>query len=355
MNSVFLINTVYQLFITINMRLNHIPSGDADIIVSDHTPALKDYVESLLQSKLFNKVFYIKSLEFNHYFWGIPNEQKLVTFQNCSSALKRVQIEPACDYSAYDNLFTANLDAYTKFLHKQYPGLHVFQIEDGASVCSTNWKEITKKWNYIDGFNRIYDDVEGLYLYSPDFMGFNYPAPMIKLPSVSKDNETIQLYNNIFQYTPIEFPQFVFVEQSFQVDNIKNNDLEFIQATFDIVGYENLYIKPHPRNTIHRPFSYGLSALKKDSVPFELMLLNDRRDDAVYITVDSGSLISPRVIFQEEIMTIFLYRAITGKSHGLGANTFSEYMDKFVSKYAGKKLIVPGSLEEYRYTLRYLL
>lgn len=354
MESVFQVNTVYQLFITINMRLHHIPEGIVDIIISDHTPALKTYIQGLQKSGLFRNVFYIKSLEFNNYFWGIPNEQKSLVFQNSTSALRRVYAEPTCDYGRYSALYTANMDAYTKFVHKNYPQVEIFQIEDGASVCSTDWKKITEKWNYIDGFNTIYDDIKKLYLYSPDLMGFHYPAPMEKLPKVNKEPETIHIFNDIFQYTPIDFPRFVFVEQSFQVDQIKNNDLAFLQATFDIVGYENLYIKPHPRNTIHRPFAYGLSPRKADSVPFELMLLNNVRDDTVYITVDSGSLISPRVIFEEDVLTILLYKAITGKSHIHGANEFSDYMDKFVEQYKSPQLLIPGSLEEYRCILLHL-
>ena len=354
MRAVFQINTVYQLFIAINMCLHHIPDGIIDIIVSDHTPALKKFIPTLKNSGLFHQVFWVESLVFNHYFWGIPNNQKAEVFYN-TNALKRVKIEPACDYSQYDALYTANLDAYTKFLHKAYPRMSIYQIEDGASVCSTNWKAISSKWNYIDGFNNIYDDVKNLYLYSPEFMRFQYPAPLKKLPNIAKTKEVIDLYNYIFQYIPIEFPRFVFIEQSFQADNIKNNDLDFLYSTFDIVGYQNLYVKPHPRNTVNRPFFYGLCASKDDSVPFELMLLNNKRDDVVYITVDSGSLISTRVIFEENVMTIFLYNAIIGKSHIHGADDFFHYMEQFVEYYQSPKLLVPGSLEEYKCELIHLI
>ena len=163
------------------------------------------------------------------------------------------------------------------------------------------------------------------------------------------------MYNDIFQYKKVNFPRFTFIEQSFQVDGIYNNDLEFMQATFDIVGYRNLYIKPHPRNTINRPFAFGLSKCIDDSVPFELMLLNCSNTDSVFITVDSGSLISSRVIFNSDIKTIFLYKAITGKTHIHGSGEFTEYMNKFTEKYASPNLMIPGSIEEYRCILHHLM
>lgn len=340
------------------MKLHHIPDEPTDIIVSDHTPVLKSYVQNLRDCKLFERVFYVKSLEFNGFFWGLPNEAKPEAFQRCQENLKRVSSEPRIDYGVYDRLYTANLDAYTKFLHKQYPELEICQIEDGAAICAVDWETITKKWDYIEGFNKIYHDIKELYLYSPDLMGFQYPAPMIKLPGIERTPEVVQLFNMVFQYQPVEFPRFVFIEQSYQADKIKNNDLAFLQATFDIVGYENLYIKPHPRNTIHRPFAYGLSRKMDDSIPFELMVLNNQyssRDDLVYITVDSGSLISTRMIFEDGRKMIFLYKAISGPTRPHGGKEFSEYMDRFVEKYADENLFAPGSLEEYRCILKHLI
>lgn len=358
MRAAFQINTVYQLFITINMKLHNIPDGPTDIIVSDHTPALKTFVENLKKCGLFEKVFYVRSLEFNSFFWGLPNEAKPDAFRRCHESLKRVSSEPHIDYGIYDRLYTANLDAYTKFIHKEYPKMEICQIEDGAAICAVDWQTITKRWNYIEDFNKIYCDVKELYLYSPDLMGFQYPAPMIKLPGIERAPEVVQLFNMVFHYQPIEFPRFVFIEQSYQADKIKNNDLAFLQSAFDIVGYENLYIKPHPRNTIHRPFSYGLSKKMDDSIPFELMVLNNQyssRGDLVYMTVDSGALISARMIFEDNRKMIFLYKAISGPTRAHGGKEFSEYMDRFIEKYADENLFAPGSLEEYRCILTHLL
>ena len=342
------------MFITINMRLNGLPEGKVDLVVSDHTPILKSYITNLADSGLFENIYYIKSLEFNNYFWGVPNEKKMDAFFNCTSKLKRALTLPAINYGEYDNLYTANLDAYTKCLYKKFPNLNIYQIEDGAASCSTDWKKISQRWNYIEGFNKIYDDVKALYLYSPDLMCFESSIPKIQLPKIHRSVEVIELFNKIFDYKKVDFPKFVFVEQSFQVDNIKNNDLEFMQITMDTVGYHNLYVKTHPRNTINRSFVYGLSKMRNEIVPFELMLLNCEKNNSVFITIDSGSLISPRVIFDDDIKTILLYKAVIGKTHNHNNKEFSIYMDKFCNKYKSPNLMIPYSLKEYICMLTHL-
>ena len=237
-----------------------------------------------------------------------------------------------------------------KFVHKTYTHLNFYIIEDGAGVCVSDWKTVSEKWNYIRGFNKIYDDVKGLYLYTPDLMCVELGYEMHVLPKVDKDDpKLVAFYNKIFDYdADYKFPDFVFVEQSFPVDRIKNNDFDFMRSTSNIVGYENLFIKIHPRNRTNRSFSYGLSKPIECAWPFEVMLLNCNDEKKTFITVNSGSLISSRVLFQQEIRTIFLYKAVTGAIHyPHSTKIFTEYMDKFAEKYKSTNLIVPQTLEQY--------
>ena len=76
MKTLFIVNTVYQLMMAINMRMHNIPNNESDLVVSDHTQSLKDYIENLKKSNLFSNVFYHESLNFNKYFWAIPNNKK---------------------------------------------------------------------------------------------------------------------------------------------------------------------------------------------------------------------------------------------------------------------------------------
>ena len=169
MKSLIQVNTVYQLFIMINMRLHKEPEGIVDIALSDHTPVLKEYIPGLKESGLFRNVYYMESLKFNNRFWKTKNNNKAALYNHAKKSIAQTLEESKIFYPQYDYLYIANLDAYTKFLHKVFPDLKIIQFEDGAATCSTDWKTISSGWDYIKGFNSIYDAVEGLYLYSPQF------------------------------------------------------------------------------------------------------------------------------------------------------------------------------------------
>lgn len=356
MKSIFQINTVYQLFITINMRLHNMPEGDVDLIVTDHTPVLKEYISNLSESGLFGKVYYVESLVFNKRFWSIHNDNKAEFFYNSEEELKTVFSEPQIHYFEYDNLFVANLDAYTKFVYRTNRELKIFLIEDGASICTNDWREATKRWNYINEFNLVYDHVEALYLYTPELMCIDLGYTMRPLPRINQNEpKIVEIYNKIFDYDKsFKFPKFVFLEEPFQADKIMNNDLELMKLISNEVGYNNFFIKEHPRNTVNRSKELGLAQQADTPWPFELMLMNNSDVDTVYITVDSGALISTRILFEQDVKTIFLYRIIKGPTRNIAVNEFKLYMDKFCERFKGKNMLVPNTENEFRLMLKCL-
>ena len=345
MKSVFQINTVYQLFITINMRLHNMPEGECDLIVTDHTPALITYIEGLKESHLFNKVFYVKSLKFNKWFWGIHNDNKDKIFYDAENVLNGVLERAEIDYSKYDFIYLANLDAYSKFVYHVYTHLKIRLIEDGASICTNDWKSACEKWNYIEGFNKVYENVDKLYLYSPELMCIDLGYKMERLPKISLNNaEIIRVYNRIFSYdTSFRFPKFVFLEEPFAADNIKNNDLELMTMISKQVGYDNFFIKTHPRNIENRSKKLGIGKQKETPWPFELMLMNNMKENITYITIDSGALISTRAVFEEDVKTMFLYKIVKGDTRNIAKQEFVQYMDKFCKLYKSRNLLVPYS------------
>lgn len=359
MKVLFSVNTVYQLMMVVNMRMHNIPNAEADIVVSDHTPILIEYVENIKNSKLFGSVFYHTSLEFNKYFWALPSDKaKADAYKNSKNEISQYVKDSGIDYNAYTDVYLANADGYFKFVRNSFPHLKFTIFEDGAGTCAVNWKEKSKRWNFIENFNTIYDEIEDLYIYSPELMCVDLGYKIHVLPKIdNKDKQTIGVFNKIFGFDPksIKLPRVVFAEQAFQVDRIKNNDMDFIEATYDVVGYNNLYIKTHPRNTINRSFIQGISKQDDIKIPFELLLLNCDIEKTIFVTISSGSLISPWVVFDANIITIFLYKAIKGDINLPTIDKFREYLDKLVEKNACKKLYVPKSLTEYKYILKRLV
>lgn len=349
---IFFVNTVYQLFLVINMKLQNVVEGEADLVVSNHTPSLKQYLSNLKNSGLFRKLFYKDSLSIVTNFWQATEADKREAFYKIERDCKKGEI----DFTEYDALYTANFSVYINAIYYSFPHMSVYFYEDGASVCAVDWRKSFSKYSYIHGFMSIFDHISGVYLNSPELMSVDLGWPLIQLPKIEKsDTQVRKIYNSIFQYDgSFHFPPFVFVEQSFQVDNVTNNDLDFMQAACDIVGYDNFLVKAHPRNTVNRPFETGCSRKIECVLPFELLLLNSQPDETVFITVSSTSLISPWVLFGEKPRTILLYKAVTGGINISAIDQYDVYLDRFVKKYQCRELMVPQSMNEYRKMLKRL-
>ena len=106
---------------------------------------------------------------------------------------------------------------------------------------------------------------------------------------------------------------------------------------------------------MNRPVNLGYSRKTDCVLPFELLLLNSKPDETVFITVSSTSLISPWVLFGEKRRTILLYRAVSGGINIPVIDKYDEYLDKFVDHYACRELIVPNSINEYKKVLKELV
>lgn len=353
MTTILFANTVYQLFLAINMRIQNVIEGEMDLVISNHTPSLCSYRQGLEQSRLFRKVFYVESLEYVKKFWKIPKEKQTEAFWTLS---KTASHHAGIDYGQYDILFTANFNPYINGLYAQNHHLEVCFYEDGASVCAVDWRKDFQKYKKIPGFFDIFDHVAGLYINSPELMCVNLEWPIVQLPKIPRENEELRrYYNQIFGYDgSFHFPPFLFVEQSFPADQVINNDLDFIRAASEAVGYENFLVKPHPRNTVKRSVELGYSQNSTCVLPFELLLLNAKLGDTVFITVSSTSLISPWVLFGAKPKTILLYKAVTGGINIPAIDKYGEYLDKFVLEYGCRNLMIPKSMNEYKKLLNIL-
>lgn len=356
MNTLFQVNTLYQLMIVINMRYNGMPYNNADLIITDHTPALRDMIQKIKETKLFGKVYYVESLVFNNYFWSIENKDKPLSFYQAEIELNKIVKSDISIYKNYEELYVANLDAYTKFIYSIYPKLKISLFEDGAGTCTSDWKMITAKWDYIKGFNRIYYDLEKIYMYTPELLQYDLGHDVTKLPPINgADKKLVEILNTAFDYDiNFNLPKFVFAEEPFQIDNISNNDIEIIEKISEIVGYNNLFIKTHPRNTINRTKELGLGKQAETPWPFELILLNNENSDNVFLTVTSGSLISARAVLGISPTTVFLYNVIKGQTHNHGEKEFKDFLDAYFLMYKDKNLVAPKSMRELEILLKLL-
>lgn len=354
MRSLFLVNTVYQLMMAVNMRVHGIPEGAVDIAVSDHTPSLRDRVRGLERAGIHNKVFYLQSGAFNDHYWGITRAERGRLFLTPKRAIADTERASGIDFSSYDRIYCANLDAFTRHVHRAYPEVAIHCFEDGAGVCVTDFNPSGPP--LFPHYNDIEKSIRELWLYQPEAMQSDVHFPMRKLPDINRNStELVRVIDTVFEMGDpgFRFAPYVYVDQSYQADRIRNNSMRFVEATSRIVGYDNLQIKGHPRNPAPKALRLGYGQSLDFDVPFELLYLKLPVEDTTFITVSSGSLLSPYAVFGERPRTVFLYDAISGPINLPRINArFVDYMHDFTRIYGGENLVVPESLTEYVYYLR---
>lgn len=347
------VNTVYQLFNTINYRLNVAKKDEkADLILSDHTPYLHNYYLALVESGLFEEVFLVNSIDF----CKTPDIQNK-NVDVLTNAKEKIKLFCDINVKKYKALMLSNFDLFNQLIFTTNPKLIVYVIEDGYSTYTIDWEKIQLSNKSTKFIGKIFKNIKAIYTYSPNSICYDINYKSKALPKIdNKNKELVSIFNEIFDYKKTKLPKYIFTAQCFKEDRLICNDLEFMKAAFDIVGYENLYIKQHPRSVTLGSKQMGLSEDIQLDIPFELLLLNDDLDDNVLISVCSTTLISPKVIFNQDIPIIYLYNAITGSVFlSDSEENFRKYMDKVLINEKFNNYVIPHSLEHYKRILNHLV
>ena len=66
--SLYLVNSVYHLLTSIHLRRTVFPSGKADLVLTDVTPALAETTARLEETNLFERVIPVGTKELSHQF-----------------------------------------------------------------------------------------------------------------------------------------------------------------------------------------------------------------------------------------------------------------------------------------------
>ena len=76
----------------------------------------------------------------------------------------------------------------------------------------------------------------------------------------------------------------------------------------DIVGKDNLLIKTHPRDTRTLYVDNGFNVDENSSVPWEAIQLSGKFDDKVFMTINSGSVLSGSLMSKNKVKTFYMYK-----------------------------------------------
>ena len=355
--ALFLINTPYQLMITVSLRNNEFKDTVADVIITDNIAEHKILCDRLRKTNIFEHVYEI----------GVKNvfvDNKLIAIKNRFCGVKE-KFAYVYDYFLFANLDHSVSAIYGK-LKKSNSNINVFMFEDGLATYSDWYTEFLSMYGakaksgkiYKHGlakkvFHFVVDDVfkkvKRIYLLSPDIISYSPNFEIIQMKSIAyKNPDIVGLYNRIFGYdasVDAYKQKVIFFEESYYADGIESHDIELVEQIAAKVGKENIIIKIHPRNPKNRFKELGYLTNKNLSIPWEVIAMNLDLTDKILISIASVAVIEPRIMLAQKYMGILLMDLVTDSSF-LKKNITNLYEKICLNNRETIKII--GNMEELR-------
>lgn len=324
---------------------------DADLYLSCTFKNAEEVGERIKQSGVFANVYTIKNVLLTY-----P-----ITVKKCREVLrnrKKFLSDIKCrhyNYAYYNNSgFLINSIFYTGVYQSNKNAKHIF-LEHGHYSYMNRYSD--KPWYLkylISAFGLKCMDghqLEKVYMYEPGLSAVEQDAPVEQLKKIDiLDSRMREKLNYIFDYDSekdeFKGKKVIIMEQSkLKVDFDKE---VFWSNVFECIGKEHSIIKPHPRQVNSTIGNFGIDVCKNNTIPWEIVCLNNDLSEKVQITIFSQACVSPKLIFNEEPTVIFLYKLLPVSYDFLG-NGLLKFADSIGNLYTDKtKYFIPNSFEELR-------
>lgn len=352
----FIANSVYQLLTVIHMKRCIEKRHEADLILTDVTPRLKECIPRIESTGLFERILFARTKDLPGRYMTGSAAEIAEGFENRDRLLQWILNGELAAYSA---VYFSNFDLFSRLLACRFyeADCPFICYEDGFSTYVIDFLRPDRAAvnKNKDGI-RIREKVKKVLLFEPGLAMRGDSIPNERLPKIRlEDRKLREILNYVFEYKKTEDgTDFIFLEQSFRAEKIQSNDIELMEECCKTVGAERFIVKPHPRNQENVPFQKGISRRYQSDVPWELFLMNEGAGHRKVITVCSNAALTGRIVFGMDMPVVMLYLLFQGKVLWKEDKVLWEYLKRFQRQYAGKNYYVPQTVYEMRNILKYL-
>ena len=349
----FFCSTPYQILVAINIKLTQYEDEEADIYILNHFDNAKKIVENLEDKSIFSSVNYTDCINFTKSF----SSNKLIRFYEKANVYLNYRsiTEKYFDFKNkfYDEVYLTYPDVIIqlaiKTLSQQNNKLKINLYEDGTGgYTSFNPSFFKKLFNLVFGFDEVVDKYHSINIFQPElYSGSTQNNNIIvnKIPKINTKSKKLKyLINDIFSYKDNYDinEKIIFLEQPLHFVEGLNSDIKNIA---DEVLSKEYIIKLHPRTNENNYDNFNI--YKNNSIPWEVINLNSDLEDKVLVSYYSTACVSPKIIFDQEPIIIFLYN-IQGLKDILTDET-KKFIEKFQDLYEDQsKIFIPETIKELK-------
>lgn len=311
----FVANTYYQLILTIQLRYTLFSKDDTVMLFSDHSNNAKEVVDNINKAHIFSECYYIETKNIDH------NSNR---FQNLEDTLSMIfvhdnrfsKVLPNFNDCKFDELicFTFNIiiDGIYYYLCSYNEKLALSRLEEGILSYDAG-NVFYKKRYFIANIRKllkkttILDNLHNFYCYYPELYSGDLNA--ISVPLIKNGFRTPSMLKSIFNPKMEYNYKYIFFTSVYDFEGGEPvGEFELVCKIADLVGKDNLLVKTHPRDrrTIYQ--DNGFNVDKNSSIPWEAIQLSGDFSDKVFMTVNSGSVLSGSTMSENPVRTYYMYK-----------------------------------------------
>ena len=238
----------------------------------------------------------------------------------------RIWPDLSCDFNDYQYMsFCPAADFFIcNFAYLFNKKIRYIWLEDGLSSYA-NYGDFLPNKSMKDFARRMLrhnsgkKNIECQYLYRPELANYQIPFERLKADFLRPDSETAKMAEFIFDFKSenIIKEKYIYFDNAYRKDGIVANDYEILSTVSEIVGKDNLIVKPHPRNDISLYDGTGLKVCKNNYIPWEIYYFHkEMLRDKILIGAVGTALLSPFLYFNSKQKVILLVEMLdTTKMH----------------------------------------
>ena len=357
----FISATPHHTWDAIVMAKKMFPNEKCDLYLCDNCDNFLDIAKRLEYEKIFEDIIpcRIKKLYGNDYKNRIIRSVKrTLWFIGWRGFLRKYA---PIKKKKYSKVFLAGMDDGRCFMLTRFkqisPDVEPVYFEDGANdyLYDSHVKHQGKKTllaklvglKYEIGYN-----IKKAYVLSPECVASSdYEYFSIPKIDAEKDNELKEILNRVFGYKHYGINEKAIYLFN-RIPSVAERMEKIIKYISDKYGNNSIILKDHPR--LPAEGYDGIKRIPKENeILWECMCLNNDFSDKVLISHCSTALFTPKFIFDQEPVMIFLFNMLRCPSMEKGdrRRSFEIFVEKLRGVYRDKsKVFLPNTEEElYEY------
>lgn len=298
---------------SIQLKQTVFESDNVSIVVTDKSPVTKTTTDRLQELDLFSNVFYVESKKIcerkNSLIGKIDDVWKIINGANinCNQEMR-------IDLLLYYNLDLTTLIIFANVYPKN-KSIKCARYEEGV-LSYNNAFYICEKFKLGDYIRKVFgkktlvESTENFYCCYPS--AYNGNLSSVQVPKIDTSGHIGSIMKQIFalNINPQDYKyKYIYFSSVYDFEGGEPiGEIDLMRRIRNHVGNDNLLVKVHPRDTRSVFADENFNIDKNSKIPWEAIQLNLDCSDKVFITANSGSVLSINMMLEPMPRTVFGYK-----------------------------------------------